>query len=211
MPNNHYPEHSHHAPPPQTPPGTGANSLQQPETEQQRLERLSHEVQALKQTSELDGRKYRREVGQLRGRLGLLTGVSLAAIAILVTVATWLGLSLKLEQRQLAEQVRSVTAEKRVGTEQIESLEGQISALQQQARALTQQAPEAFASELRGVQAQLQNLETQIREMVTDVNEREQIINTLERTLENLNKEESSKPPNPASDSNAPDPASKPN
>lgn len=206
MANYNFPERSGDVPTPQDSYRSNGASPREHLSEQQRLERLSQEVQALKQAAESDAQNHRREVSHLRGRLGLLSGVSLGAIALLAATAGWLGFSLQNEQARLAE-VQSATEDKRARTEQIEGLEAQISAFQQQVRSLGQQAPGAIAREIRGVQDRLQELETQIKEIATDVKVREQIINTLERTLQ-INREEPSTPSTPAPEPNSADPNS---
>lgn len=202
---NYNPERSGDVPIPQDSYRSNGASPREHSSERQRLERLSQEVQALKQAAESDAQNHRREVSSLRGQLGLLTGVSLAAIALLAATAGWLGFSLKTEQARLAEQVESAK-DKSAGTQQIEGLEDQISTFQRQVRSLGQQAPEAIASEIRGVQDRLRELETQVKEIATDVKVREQVIDTLERALQTLNKEEPSTPstPAPAADSSDP-------
>lgn len=206
MPNNNFHESPRDSAPtnrhPQSP--GSIHPTHYSESEQQRLERLSQEVQELKLSSQNNAKNHHREVSFLRRRLGTLTGISIAVIAILGGTVAWLGSSLsteRAERDQLAEQVRSAS-EDRIGVEQIADLQSQISSLREQARSLSQQAPETINRELREIQTKLGDLETQIREIAVNNNARQQVIDTLERSF-NLNQEQSPAPSNSDSNSNS--------
>lgn len=211
MPNNNFHEHTGNSVPTDRPPQSPGkthptdyqNSVNHSNPEQQRLERLSQEVQELKLASQSDTRNHHREVSFLRRRLGTLTGGFIVVIAVLGGTIAWLGSSLnaeRAERDQLAEQVRSANEGRQVGIEQIADLQGQISALREQARSLSQQAPETINRELREIQTKLSDLETQIRAIAVNNEARQRVIDTLERSF-NLNQENPT-PSNPDSNSN---------
>lgn len=163
------------------PQGAGRNyATQHSNQEQQRLERLSQDVHDLRQTSEANARNHRFEVNRLQNRLGFMTGLSLVVIASLVGAIAWLGVSLKFEQNQLTEQVRSLDGEKN-RLEQIQSLENQL-------KALSQKVPgtEAFTRELNANQARIQDLEARIRQISENSQARQQVIDRLEKILQRL-------------------------
>lgn len=173
----------------QPPQGSRRNyATQYPNSEQQRLERLSQDVQDLRHSSDANARSHRLEVNRLQNRLGFMTGLSLVVIASLVGAIAWLGFSLKSEQTQLSEQVRSLNGEKN-RLEQIQSLENQL-------KALSQQVPgtEAFTRELNANQARIQELEARIRQISENSQARQQVIDRLEKILQRLTPQSGSAP-----------------
>lgn len=212
MTNNNFDERPGNAPTNQSPQTgkTPLTSSHNPESnyydpEQQRLSKLSHEVEELKQSSQSNTRNHHLQVGRLRRRLGVLTGILVAVIAVLGGTVAWLGSSLNLERAErdrLAEQVRSANEGRQAGIEQVADLQRQINSLQAQAQALSQQIPETFTRELSEIQDQLSQLETQIREAATSAERRQQLIDTLERSL-NINQNQSPSPTDSGSESNS--------
>ena len=181
----------------QSPQGSRRNYTTQYLPEQQRLERLSQDVQDLRRSSEVNARNHRLEVNRLQNRLGFMTGLSLVVIASLVGAIAWLGFSLKSQQTQLTEQVRSLEGEKN-RLEQIRSLENQL-------KALSQQVPgtEAFTRELKANQARIQELEARIRQINENSEARQQVIDRLEAILRRLTPQSGSVPEGSSSSTGA--------
>jgi DNA repair exonuclease SbcCD ATPase subunit len=207
MPNHNFNQHPGNSVPtnrnPQNPESIHPTDYH--ESEQQRLDRLSQEVQELKLASQSNARNHHRQVNHLRRRFGMSTGIFVVVIAVLGGTIAWLGSSLnaeRAERSQLAEQIRSANEGRQAGIERITDLQSQISALREQARSLSQQAPETITRELREIQDKLRDLETQIREMATNAEARRQVVDTLERSLNLNNQEKSPSPENPDSNSN---------
>lgn len=199
MPSDNFREHPDSSVPtnqtPQSPGRIDSTNYREPyhDPEQQRLAKLSQEVEDLKQSSHSDTRHHHRQVGRLRRRLGVLTGILIAVIALLGGTVAWLGSSLNTERAErdrLAEQVRSANKGRQAGAEQIANLQNQINSLQAQAQALSQQIPETLTRQLSQIQTQLSELETQISEAATNAERRQQLIDTLERSL-SINQEQS--------------------
>lgn len=153
--------------------------------EKQRLEGLAQEILELKLVFLSDAENFGREVDQLRRQVSNLTGLLVAAIAILTGTLTWLTFSLKSDQGQLSRQLEAIAADA-VAIERIEQVENQL-------ESLSEELPDSLSENIEANQAQLKTLETQISELTTSVNTRRQTIAILAKALQDLiNEEETS-------------------
>ncbi|NJL39414.1 MAG: hypothetical protein HC840_31620 [Leptolyngbyaceae cyanobacterium RM2_2_4] len=152
--------------------------------EKQRLEGLAQEILELKLVFLSDAENFGREIDQLRRQVGSLTGLLVAAIAILAGTLTWLTFSLKSDQGQLSRQLEAIAADA-VAIERIEQVETQL-------ESFSESLPNSLAADVEMNQAQLATLEAQISELTTSVNTRRQTIAILAEALQDLINEEES-------------------
>lgn len=146
--------------------------------EKQRLEGLAQEILELKLVFLSDAEHMGRDLEQLRRQVNWLTGVLIAAIAIMGGTLTWLTFSLQSEQAQLAQRLESIAADA-VAVERIDTLEEQLSAL-------SDQLPDNIAANIAANEAELQELQTQIADISGDVRTRRQTIAILADALQDL-------------------------
>jgi len=180
MPDEIYANQPSDNPAPEPYVSTEANFVNHHPPENQHLERLAHEVQ------------------RLRRQLGWVSALSVAAL-ILAGVLAGLMLSVKLEQDQQKQQVRTLTSHKAEDEHQINSLNQQIVSLNQQMISLNsevillnQQVP------LNVSQAQLKPLVTIVDELNSKAITREQLNEALQRIQPKLNNGRQSSTPSPA-------------
>lgn len=135
---------------------------------QQRLERLSSEVQ------------------RLRRRLGWISGLSVVALALSGVLAGFM-FNMKLQQDQQQQLVGTLVSDKAGVQSQINLLEQQVTSLNQQVTSINQQIPKDLSGQLKATQAQLKQLQAIIQEINSKAVTREQLNATLRRIQQNLN------------------------
>ena len=151
---------------------TEAELLNRQNLETQRLELLTDKVQ------------------RLHHRLGWMTGLSVAALAI-AAAQIGLTISVKLQQDQQTHQVGTLTGNKAGVENQVNSLSQQIAALQQQVTANNQQVTSLNQQLSRKAsQSQVEQLATTIREVNSNAVTKEQLnqaLQGLQRVQSNSN------------------------
>jgi len=121
-----------------------------------------------------DAKNYNREIKRLRRHLRWLTALSLLGIIALGSTlagVTWYfrneQIRLKNQQNQLAQQLKSVTANG-ASTQRIETLESQINVLNKQVQELSRPERQIALNQLNAIQYRVQSLETRVRENPSD-------------------------------------------
>lgn len=183
--------------------------------DQEHLEDLAREVLELKLVLLSDTADVGQSIEHLRRQNNWLTGLLISVTAVLAGTLTWLALTLKADQAQLAQSVEAIATDT-VEVERIDRLEDRLEELAQrppeqvvQDLNETQETVNALQAELNTSQTQIQSLESNVTELTTSINTRRQTISILANALQDLiNQEDTAQPIAPAaSPSPVPSPA----
>ena len=164
------------------------------------------------QLSLSDAASYNRQIKRLRRHLRWLTALSLLGIIALggtLAGVTWYftnqQIRLRNQQNQLAQQLKSVTANG-ASTQRIESLESQINLLNKQVQELSKPERQIALNQLNAIQYRVQSLETRVRENPSDaviVGQLKEMNDRLRRMQQNQNDQGGSSSQSSSSRSNS--------